>query len=52
MKPNRKLVSGRLLIEDFRTLRDYCIRRGESQDAVVTRWLMAQLRRLRRKLKA
>lgn len=48
MKQTRKLVSGRVLMEDFRTLRDYCFRRGESQDAVITRWVTAQLKRLRR----
>lgn len=39
IKLPRKLVSARVSTEEFAALRKYAADRGETQDAVVSRWL-------------
>ncbi len=43
MKTARKLISARVPLEDFAALRQYAAERGETQDAIVARWLQPLL---------
>lgn len=41
------MVSARIPTAAFQELRAYAAKRDEPQDAVVTRWILGQLKRLR-----
>lgn len=47
MKPARKLVSGRVTLEEFTELRNYAARQGLTQDAIIAQLVRALLNAIR-----